>query len=79
MYIYIYIYTHIHNNNKHYYIHVYIYIYIYIYIHTSKGHRRAVVLLRAREVDVAADLRARERLRPISVLRFWISEGLTQA
>ena len=63
-YIYIYIYTH-----THVYMYVYIYIYIYIYVYIGLSGTITPHVGRVGFMYV----------RPVSVPRFWISEGLTQA
>ena len=58
---------------------MYVYIYIYIYTHRERERESE------RNLDVCVSgigggaWRGDLAVRPISVLRFWITEGLTQA
>ena len=68
-------------NNISLYLYMYIYIYIYIYTHT---HIHPLVALSSLPMLVPKmgllDLLSRSRIvRPVRLLRVWISEGLTQA
>ena len=53
---------------------VYIYIYIYIYIHKGAPPRMPGPVSK----PVPASLPLGTRVRPVRLLRVWISEGLTQ-
>ena len=60
----------------HLYIYIYIYTYIHIYIYIYYGHE---ILRLCSTQALSRILVWRLALRPISELRFWISEGSTQA
>ena len=64
------------------YIVVYVYTYIYIYIERERDVCVCVYIYIYINIPWRSEVRKviiRLKVRPISELRFWISEGLTQA
>ena len=73
VYIYIYTYTYAHLSLS---LSLSLYIYIYIYIY--KQYKVKNNLLKEQRQEPQTIKQRKLNMRPISVLRFWISEGLTQ-